>query len=329
MNELYTSESEQIFANEIKAIEKAQKVVDSVSISKDDLYDSFVELLEDYKNLYNQSVKMTRISDSTQRKLIKVQSKLEEQNNQINQVNDQLQNLNATKDKFFSIISHDLRNPISSVLLMVEMLKHNFDNFTKDNLITYIGNINDSIKLVHDLFENLHRWSQTQNGTIEFKPQLFDLRIVTERVFAIVKNHADNKSINLICEVQADEKVYGDPNMIETVIRNLTTNAIKFTNPNGFVKITLESQAKYDKITVEDNGVGMNETIREKLFKINEKISSKGTAKEVGTGLGLILSKEFIDAHKGKIWVESEVGVGTKFIFRIPKENTLEVAPTV
>ncbi len=312
---------ESLFYHEKSVIQITEQLRNSSSISQDDLFDAYEDLADEYKNLFNQSIKMTRISDSSQRKLLKVQLKLEEQNNQINVKNEQLNTLNGTKDKFFSIISHDLRNPIHSILLISDLLKANSHKISPEQLDVNISKISDSIKSLYDLFENLHRWSKTQTGTIEFEPVNFNLLEVVERVFKLLKTHSDNKSIKLTKLLPEYPVVFGDLNMIETIIRNLVSNAIKFTNTGGEIKVSLIQTNKYNKIIIEDNGVGMNEEIKNKLFKINEKITTKGTAKETGSGIGLILSKEFVEFHKGKIWVESDQGIGSRFIFRLPKEN--------
>jgi signal transduction histidine kinase len=312
-------QSESLFAEERKIIANAIEVTNNPSISKDELYDEYEVLLNAYNTLYSQSTKMIAISDSTQRKLLKVQAKLEEQNQQINDANQKLTELNATKDLFFSIISHDLKNPISAVMLMVDTLKltrHKLNDEQLDNVIT---KINDTVKLINNLFDNLHHWSKAQSGAIEFNPENFDLSTIVNQVFNLVKTHSDNKEITLVTNVSEGTIINADINMIETVIRNITTNSIKFTNKGGKVAVNFENGEKYFKVIIEDNGIGMDDEIKSKLFKIGEKVSRKGTSKENGTGLGLILCKEFVDAHKGKIWVESEVNVGSKFIFRLPK----------
>lgn len=311
---------ESLFYHEKSVIQICDQIRNSSSISQDDLFDAYEDLVAEYKNLFNQSLKMTRISDSSQRKLLKVQLKLEEQNNQINIKNEQLNTLNGTKDKFFSIISHDLRNPIASIMLISEMLQANSSKMTNEQFTQYISKISESIKSLYDLFENLHRWSKTQTGTIEFEPSEFDLVDVVDRVFTLLKTHSENKFIKLTKVLPEETKVFGDMNMIETIIRNLTSNAIKFTNISGEVKVILIQTNKYNKIVIEDNGVGMNDDIKNKLFKINEKVTTKGTAKETGSGIGLILSKEFVEFHNGKIWIESEIGQGSRFIFRLPKQ---------
>jgi two-component system sensor histidine kinase/response regulator len=311
---------ESLFYHEKSVIQISEQIRSSSAISYEDLIDAYEDLSDEYKNLFSQSVKMTRISDSSQRKLLKVQLKLEEQNNQINSKNEELNTLNGTKDKFFSIISHDLRNPISSIMVTSDLVISNFSNFSTEEVFAYINKISTAIKSLHELFENLHRWSKTQTGTIEFEPANFDLNLVVDRIFSLLKTHSENKSIKLSKILPEESIVFGDVNMIETIIRNLTSNAIKFTNFGGEIKIILIQTSKFNKIIIEDNGVGMDEESKNKLFKINEKVTTIGTGKEVGSGLGLILSKEFVDIHNGNIWVESELNQGSRFIFRLPKQ---------
>lgn len=310
----------QIFVVEQTALENAKEIVNTTTISHEELRSAFSNFIDEYAALLIKTTKMTRISDSTQSKLRKIQLKLEEQNEKINIQNEELTTVNATKDKFFSIISHDLRNPVTSIMLMSDIIAQNLGHYSQDQLEQNITKISSSIKTLYELFENLHRWSKSQTGTIEFKQETFELNDVIQRVFDLVGTHAENKGISLINKIEQPIHIKADKNMIETVIRNLVSNAIKFTRSSG--SIFLDCKMLDDnkvQIIVEDNGIGMSHEVKSRLFKIGENIKSKGTAKEVGSGLGLILCKEFVDRHNGNIDVESEIDAGSKFIISIPQ----------
>jgi len=243
-----------------------------------------------------------------------------QQEEQIKQKNNQLIELNATKDKFFSIIAHDLKNPFNSILGLSDLLATNFDKYNKEKIIHFINSINNVAQNTFKLLENLLEWSSSQTGKIEFKPQLFILETLIIDIIELTKSNSLAKNIEISYEINESIQIFADKNMINTVLRNLVTNAIKFTNKNGIIKILASYFENNILISVIDNGVGMSEDTINKLFKINEKITNIGTENESGTGLGLILCKEFIEKHKGKIWVESIKNEGSTFKFIIPKK---------
>lgn len=227
-----------------------------------------------------------------------------------------LKELNITKDKFFSIIAHDLRNPIGILMNYSELLLMSFNRFDKEKKIKYITTINESSKLTFRLLENLLEWSRTQSNRIEFVPELFNLsHVITENINLLTIN-ANNKNLFLQSDVLDDHEVFADKNMITTVIRNLISNAIKFTK-NGGISVYSDKYDNYIKISITDTGEGIEKENIKKLFTIEDNISTKGTDGERGTGLGLILCKEFVEKNGGKIWVESEVGKGSTFYFTL------------
>jgi PAS domain S-box-containing protein len=230
----------------------------------------------------------------------------------------ELKNLNATKDKFFGIIAHDLKNPFSSLLGASELLAKNTDNFDKEK-IKYLSEIlNDSAQSGYNLLENLLEWSKTQTGNISFKPVSLNIKEIAEKNLYSLKVSASNKSILLQSEIKEDLQVLADKYMLDTVLRNLLINAIKFTNKNGTVSLRAIRKDGQVTVIVKDTGIGIEEENIEKLFKIDTKFFNVGTANERGTGLGLLLCKEFVEKHGGKIWVESEFGAGSEFKFTIP-----------
>lgn len=234
--------------------------------------------------------------------------------------NAELKENNATKDKLFSIIAHDLKNPIGNILMISELMgdsMKNQENETSKELLAMIGS---QAKETMNLLATLFDWAKSQTGQINYKPELLNLQKIIEQVVEIHNPAAIVKGINFDI-VQSDEIfVFADPNMLQTVLRNLITNAIKFTNQGGLISITTKVLSDGSEITVADNGVGMDQKTLESLFRI-DTILTTGTANEKGTGLGLILCKEFIEKHGGRIRVESEPGKGSKFIFNLPSAS--------
>ena len=235
----------------------------------------------------------------------------------------QLKKTNATKDKFFSIIAHDLRSPFNTMLGFIQLLIQNVDKIDQTTQKQYLNIIEQSAKNTYDLLEDLLLWSNTQSGKIEFEPVLINLFTHFENAIEILLNTAKEKSIHINKNISKDIFLYADKEMLSVVVRNLITNAIKFTNKGGEINIyskinRAEPADQFVEITVDDNGKGMNADTMRKLFKIDQTISTKGTDGETGTGLGLVLCKEFIEKHDGTIRVESEVEKGSKFIFTLP-----------
>ena len=254
------------------------------------------------------------VRDITDRK--KAEQEIQDQNKQ-------LKELNATKDKFFSIIAHDLKNPFNTMLGFSELLFRNFDEYNVKKQKKYVSIIKEGVQNTYKLLENLLLWSRTQRGIIDFTPENRNLYLLSGDTIELLKQSAENKSITLINQIPEDIYVKTDKNMLYTILRNLISNAIKFTPKGGEITlkahvITDANKQSYAEISVKDSGVGIAEKKLSKLFNISENISIKGTEGEAGTGLGLILCKEFVEKHGGKIFVESEVSKGSKFIFTLP-----------
>ncbi|RLD65404.1 MAG: hypothetical protein DRI95_08810, partial [Bacteroidetes bacterium] len=239
-----------------------------------------------------------------------------------------LRESNETKDKFFSIIAHDLKSPFNTMLGFSDLLINDFEKYNVKEQKTFIGAINQDIQNTYKLLENLLLWSQSQQGTIEFNPQKENLYLLSIETLNLLNQSATKKTIQLINKIPEDVFVEADKNMLAAIMRNLISNAIKFTPGNGVVEIgcrvspvkTHGHASQHDtlyEIYVKDSGIGLTKEKQAKLFKISENISTKGTEKETGTGLGLILCKEFVEKHDGRIWVESEPGKGSSFIFTL------------
>jgi len=233
-----------------------------------------------------------------------------------------LQEANATKDKFFSIIAHDLKNPFNAILGLSELLTEQYNSFDDEQKKEFICHIKDTCNNTFKLLQNLLEWSRMQTGKIEWKPDELDLYTSSFENITLFKAGAKNKEINLYSDIKKNTMVFADPNMVTMIMRNLVSNAVKFTKPGGEVRISSESHEDNEEITISDTGVGIKKEDIEKLFRIDVHHSTYGTAKEPGTGLGLILCKEFAEKNGGKIWVESEPGKGSRFKFTLPKRKS-------
>jgi signal transduction histidine kinase len=239
-------------------------------------------------------------------------------NAEIELKNSKLQELNATKDKFFGIIAHDLKNPFNAILGFSNLLITSNNQYNQGQTMEIIGMMHTSAKNAYKLLENLLEWSRSQTGAIDYKPENLILKEFVIENENLCENLAKEKNISISNEIPEDLVVCADQYMLSTILRNLITNAIKFTHKGGNITITSILQDAAITIAVCDTGIGMDEYTRNKLFKINEKISIVGTEQERGTGLGLLLCKEFVEKHGGKIWVESELYRGSNFKFSIP-----------
>ena len=229
-----------------------------------------------------------------------------------------LKELNATKDKFFSIIAHDLKNPFNLLTNYTELLLEKFDVYDRSKIDEILQIINSASNSASKLVENLMVWAQSQTNRIEFKPQAIDFKdLVTENI-SLLENIAKEKSISISSSINSGCFISVDKNMMNSILRNLVSNAIKYTKPNGSITINSSQHQNMLQICIADNGIGMSSDTCSNLFKIEKSISTPGTANEKGTGLGLIICKEFIEKHGGAIWVESEVGKGSKFTFSLP-----------
>jgi PAS domain S-box-containing protein len=245
-------------------------------------------------------------------------TKLKEATNQIVSKNQKLNELNATKDKFFSIISHDLRSPLSSILNLTDLMTDETYNFSEDNIKSFSQSLHKTADSTYKLLENLLEWSRLQRGTIHFNPEKIAILDFFNSCDSSIFEKAKNKNVKLDMKYNEDLIVFADENMLRTIMRNVLSNAIKFTKPKGKV-LTEVSKTKQGKVlfAVKDSGIGMPPEMISKLFDVAENVSRPGTDDEPSSGLGLILCKEFVEKHGGNIWVESEEGKGSTFYFTI------------
>jgi len=237
----------------------------------------------------------------------------------LSETNLELQQANANKDKLLSIIAHDLRNPFSVLITFSKLLLDSYDDFSRDDMMNYLKTFYQTSKQGYNLLDNLLKWSKSQTGKMEMEPEIIDLRDLIEENITLMNSQANAKNIELINHVPENLMAVADLNMILTVVRNLISNAIKFTHEDGKIEIFGKSGKNFIEITVKDNGVGIGESDLDKIFRIEIKHSTEGTAKERGSGLGLILCKEFIEKNLGEISANSELGKGSAFTFTLPK----------
>jgi PAS domain S-box-containing protein len=239
---------------------------------------------------------------------------------QLEQSQQELKELNASKDKFFAIIAHDLKGPLSGINQLMEIVIADIENFSMEDMKEYFTIIHESITSTYKLLENLLHWARLQRGNMPFEPDTIDLNQLANSTIELLNPVAQQKNISLKTDIHGDISFFADYNMIYTVIRNLFSNSIKFTQVDG--EITFYAHILDDDrilAGVMDNGIGMTQEDKDKLFKIGVHHTTLGTNKEKGTGLGLVLCKELIEKNGGNIWVESELGKGSTFNFTLKR----------
>jgi len=245
---------------------------------------------------------------------------------QILKIAEDLKQINDTKDKFVSIIAHDVRTPIIALIGYAEILADDIDDLQKSEIKEFASSIVEISKQTIGLLTNLLEWSRLQTGRIEFHPEPINAYSITENTLALLRSNSEQKNITLINKLDKDTFVYADENMMQSIFNNLVTNAIKFTNRNGQIILSTTRVDKMIQFSVKDNGVGMDENQKTMLFEMNKSFTTPGTTNEKGSGLGMILCKDFIEKHGGDIWVESNSAIGSEFFFTIPaisKESVL------
>jgi len=230
-----------------------------------------------------------------------------------------LEEANSTKDKFFSIIAHDLKNPFNTLIGYSDVLRTDFRDYGQDEILQQLNVIYNTSINGYNLLDNLLKWSQSQTNKILFEPQKINLREIVQLCIEDIEDQSLFKDIDIVNDVTENFHLIADENLLKTILRNLINNAVKFTHRNGMVSVSCKKDDTFIEISVKDTGIGMSEMELQNIFQIDRVSSKPGTNKEKGSGLGLILCKEFIEKHGGKIWVESNLDVGSIFRFSIPK----------
>jgi len=271
---------------------------------------SLVESIQEHERFINE-------------KNLELEKKVLERTESLKNVNKKLEVAIASKDKFFSIIAHDLKSPFSSLLGLSEILMEEFSDFSDSDKQKYIGLINGGLNNTYSLLENLLVWSQSQQGVLIFNRSDVKINDLLNETLSFVKQQLDSKNITFKNLIEGDVYLSVDRNMLLTIMRNLIVNAIKYTPRGGLIEVKVDKsngtfENGYATIEVKDHGIGMNKHQQNYLFDITGNVSHKGTENESGTGLGLPICKEFVEKHNGKIWVKSNLGKGTSFFFTMP-----------
>jgi len=240
---------------------------------------------------------------------------------QLRELNKKLKSLNADKDRFISILGHDLKSPFNNILGITMVLKNELHTLSQEETENLIEALNKTAKLTNNLLEDILMWARSQQGSLPFFPKTIGIAGVCRNTIDILNMNAYAKNITIYQSIDEKMKAYADPAMLKTIFLNLISNAIKFTKSGGKISIEANENAEHVTIAVSDTGVGISLNNIAKLFDMTQVITTKGTAKETGTGLGLLLCKEFVEKHGGIIWVDSEVNKGSTFKFTLPKIN--------
>lgn len=279
-------------------------------------------------NSFNQ--KMTEINNdiiNMQRELSKKNAYILDLLNKKEEMNIELEALNATKDRLFSIIGHDLRAPLSDIISSINLIATNkfiYEELKEEN---FFIKLKDSAANTMLLLENLLEWSKSERGELSFFPTVFILQESIQTVINLLKGVAANKRINIVEEINNITYVYADKRMIEVILRNILSNAIKFTNEDGKVNVEACVYKEFAKITIIDNGIGMSEEKLKTIFDLKTNNVIHGTKGEKGTGFGLVLCKNLIEQNGGSMSIASDIDKGSEFTFTVPlskKEDNLK-----
>ncbi len=275
-------------------------------------------------DITSEKISHTKIQEQN-RKFEDTLHRLTLQNEQINKQSDELKVSGAIKDTMFSIIAHDLRGPVGNITTALDIIIDDIDDIDKQEILEIIRTVRDSAGSAYNLLVNLLFWAKNESGETFFIREEILLNDIIEDVLTLFKPNFESKNIKLINQISNEYYVFADEHMIHTVVRNIISNAIKYTNTNGLVEIGMEKYFKanieYVKLWVKDNGIGISDEDINKMMNSKQFFSTYGTNKEKGTGLGIILTKEFIERHNGEMIIESEVGEGTTIIFLLPVEK--------
>lgn len=253
-------------------------------------------------------------------KLNSQKSKIEKQAKELQKQKESLEETNATKDKFFSILAHDLKNPLGTLLGFLELIKLNYSVYDEERRIESINIAFNSAETINNLVANLLNWSRAQQGSMPLNLQPINIKLLIDTELSLLDSMISKKELDVIIDTENENSVIqADLNMLSTVVRNIVSNAIKFSYQGGKLKIKISDSKEYTLFEISDMGIGIPQEFINKLFRIDLDFTREGTANEKGTGMGLALCREFIESHKGKIWASSEEDMGTTISFTIPK----------
>lgn len=274
-----------------------------------------------YRYLLHKQKKMQTVIKQQTAELRKEKEELEKRNKIIEDQSERLKELNETKDKFFSIIAHDLRNPFQAILGFTEILVEDTADIENEDFKSHVEQIDIASNRVFNLLENLLKWASLQTGKIKSRPEIVQIEEITAHTKKLLELQAMQKDIPIITEVSSKTTAFADSNMLRVILQNLVSNAIKFSDEGSEVIIKAEEKDEYVHISVSDQGIGIPEKMLNKLMKLDSNISRLGTSEEQGSGLGLIISKEMVEIQNGSLKVESTEGEGTTFTISLPKKK--------
>jgi signal transduction histidine kinase len=308
-----------MFQNELDVIKRAQDIQNKPGITKKQLQNEYNFLSAKYEKLVKEMIKITRIGDMHYKKLMEANDQIQEHKQILEELTQQLLEANIAKDRFYSIIAHDLRNPLQVLLFSAELMADEYEQMGEEEIKKFIIQVNHTAQNMSNLLENLLQWARFQYGEIECNPEKIDLFTLAKENIQYFIGNAEKKNINISIKVRENTWVYGDENMIKSVLRNLVNNAVKFTYPGGKIKIFSKEEEDFIITSVQDTGVGISKEKLDNLFQNGKQVSTKGTAEEKGSHLGLLICKEFVEKNGGKIRVKSKPGKGSTFEFSLPK----------
>lgn len=272
---------------------------------------------KEYQKFHDEVEELKDVWESYHQLLISYKEREEE----IRKKNEELREINESKDEFFSIIAHDLRSPFQGLLGVSKILTEEFESLSQEEVKYFIFTLNDALQNQYKFLDDLLSWSRIQSNRMVFNPQKLNLSLQLEDIIMLLYHNIKNKKISIHNKVDANLLIYADENMLALLLRNLISNAIKFTPGGGLIEIYALNRQTDILIDVNDNGVGISEENIKKLFRIDKQFTTTGTNQEKGNGLGLVLCREIIEKHGGKIWAESSPGKGSSFKFILPKNN--------
>ena len=306
---IFTPESIEKVSFHYDLLEKGETVISEREILRPDGSKLMVE------------IRTKMLPDGSYQSIFRDITERKKQESQLRKYTAELSKLNADKDLFISILAHDLSNHFNSIIGFLDILKDHFHRFSTEETEEQIKIIHNSAKSAFSLLQDLLTWTKTQSGFIHFMPEIFNFNTICDEVSNSLKYYAIGKNITLQCQIPANLRVKADIQMVKTILRNLISNAIKFTSPKGKIVFIAEKNENETIITVSDNGVGIEPAAQAKLFKDFKTYSTNGTKGEKGTGLGLLICKMYVEKHNGKIWVESTPGKGSNFKFTLPNHQ--------
>ncbi len=272
------------------------------------------------RNILKRLISRLRKSNQTEEYLYERSNAIQKEKEEIEEKKSWLEKMNATKDQFFSIIAHDLKNPFNTIIGLSELLVYRYDKYSNEKIKEFIRQIHRHSTSAYNLLDNLLQWARSQTDRLEVSHQKLNIERLIEENISLLKNKAILKEITIELIPKEVPEVYADKNMVNTVLRNLLTNSIKFTPRKGNIKVHADEHDKdHIKVSVIDNGIGIDKENIPKIFDLTSHFTTRGTDSEEGTGLGMVLCKDFVEKNHGTIWVESEKGKGSAFHFTLLK----------